>query len=207
MIVRKTRREPQPKKPAPIEDDGRPLVPIPEPPLEGRNYIVPDHKTRTVAMALLDGLRAQRFTLRLADEKLLVSPLSKLSQLQRDAIKESKVEIMALLEWEAAESEVTEEIMQGWFQSLGKPYAVVRSIEKTTVDQATLARLVLSAKRRRIVLLAEDGSMASVLAEPSAAVAHAEVRRLASEHPGLTVAAEWLGPRGWIRWLQITEAA
>jgi len=30
---------------------------------------------------------------------------------------------------------------------------------------------------------------------------HAEVQRLASAHPGVLVAAEWLGPLGWTRFL------
>jgi len=67
-----------------------------------------------------------------------------------------------------------------------------------------------SAERRprRVVLLAadRDDPPAQVLAEYQGAEAtgnrlHAEVRRLADEQPGRYVAAEWLGPRGWTRFL------
>jgi hypothetical protein len=61
---------------------------------------------------------------------------------------------------------------------------------------------------RRVVLLAADEASEPerVLAEfagaeVSGAKLHAEVRRLAGEHPGRLVAAEWLGPLGWTRFL------
>lgn len=61
---------------------------------------------------------------------------------------------------------------------------------------------------RRIVLLAgeSDGPVEEVLAEFRAAEVsgnrlHAEVQRLSEEHPGRCVAAEWLGPLGWTRFL------
>lgn len=61
---------------------------------------------------------------------------------------------------------------------------------------------------RRIVLLEGDdhGPVAEVLAEYAAAEVsgarvHADVQRLAADHPGRAVAAEWLGPLGWTRFL------
>jgi hypothetical protein len=61
---------------------------------------------------------------------------------------------------------------------------------------------------RRLVLLngTEDCEVRQVLAEyPAGAIkgsqVHAEVRRLAAEHPGVFVAAEWLGPIGWTRFV------
>jgi hypothetical protein len=61
---------------------------------------------------------------------------------------------------------------------------------------------------RRLVLLAdgEDSAPAEVLAEYKGADVsgrrlHADLRRLAAEHPGRCVAAEWLGPLGWTRFL------
>lgn len=56
---------------------------------------------------------------------------------------------------------------------------------------------------RRLVLLAADGSVARVLAEPPAAMVHQEIRRLAKENPGEMVAAEWLSTLGWQRWITI----
>jgi hypothetical protein len=65
-----------------------------------------------------------------------------------------------------------------------------------------------SAKRqipRRVVLLNGD-DVAKVLAAYEGAEAvgskvHAEVQRQAAEHPGETVALEWLGNLGWTRYL------
>ena len=61
---------------------------------------------------------------------------------------------------------------------------------------------------RRVVLLAggEQGHVSKVLLEmPAEEVSgnrlHAEVQRLAREHAGAIVAAEWLGPLGWTRFL------
>jgi hypothetical protein len=61
---------------------------------------------------------------------------------------------------------------------------------------------------RRIVLLsgAEDSEVKAVLLEmPATEVSgkrlHAELQRLAGEHRGERVAAEWLGPLGWVRFL------
>jgi hypothetical protein len=53
---------------------------------------------------------------------------------------------------------------------------------------------------------AADGEVERVLAEYAGAEAlgsrvHQELRRLAAEYPGRYVAAEWLGPRGWVRFL------
>ena len=61
---------------------------------------------------------------------------------------------------------------------------------------------------RRLVLLrdGEDSEVESVLreyhgAEVSGKRVHAEVQHLASAHSGRYVAAEWLGPLGWTRFL------
>jgi hypothetical protein len=61
---------------------------------------------------------------------------------------------------------------------------------------------------RRVVLLATDQQSvaAEVLAEyqgsdVSGNRLHGDVQRLAAEHPGGWVAAEWLGPLGWTRFL------
>jgi len=57
-----------------------------------------------------------------------------------------------------------------------------------------------------------DGPAGPVLAEYRGAEVsgnrlHADVQRLSEEHPGCYVAAEWLGPRGWTRFLwRRTEA-
>jgi hypothetical protein len=53
---------------------------------------------------------------------------------------------------------------------------------------------------------AEQGEVEGVLAEYSGADVsgnrlHADVQRFAAQHPGYWVAAEWLGPRGWTRYL------
>ncbi len=61
---------------------------------------------------------------------------------------------------------------------------------------------------RRIVLLngESDGAVEEVLAEYRGAEVsgnrlHADLQRLSQEHPGRNVAAEWLGPLGWTRFL------
>jgi len=61
---------------------------------------------------------------------------------------------------------------------------------------------------RRVVLLRgdEDGEVEQVLLEyqgneVSGKRLHADVQRLAGEHQGRFVAAEWLGPLGWTRFL------
>jgi hypothetical protein len=61
---------------------------------------------------------------------------------------------------------------------------------------------------RRIVLLTggEQGDVVRVLLEMAGAEVsgnrlHAEVQRLAGDHAGEVVAAEWLGPLGWTRFL------
>jgi hypothetical protein len=65
---------------------------------------------------------------------------------------------------------------------------------------------------RRLVLLTGDerSAVERVLAEYSGAEApgkdvHAEIDRLAGEHSGRLVAAEWLGPLGWTRFLWCRE--
>jgi hypothetical protein len=71
-------------------------------------------------------------------------------------------------------------------------------------------RAVSSSSRcpRRIVLLqvAEDSEIEQVLleyqsSEVSGKRVHTDVQRLADEYPGRCVAAEWLGPLGWTRFL------
>ena len=59
---------------------------------------------------------------------------------------------------------------------------------------------------RRLVLLAGDdgGPVEKVLAEvpgDEARKVHEDIQRLAAQHPGRVVAAEWLGPLGWTRFL------
>jgi hypothetical protein len=61
---------------------------------------------------------------------------------------------------------------------------------------------------RRVVLLesGEESEVAEVLAEYKGADVsgrrlHADVQRLAGQHLGRCVAAEWLGPRGWTRFV------
>jgi hypothetical protein len=61
---------------------------------------------------------------------------------------------------------------------------------------------------RRLVLLKEGGDspVEAVLAEYCGADVsgnrlHTDLQRFASEHPGREVAAEWLGPLGWTRFL------
>lgn len=61
---------------------------------------------------------------------------------------------------------------------------------------------------RRLVLLAdgEESTVRDVLAEfrgadVSGRRLHAELQRLAGEHPGQFVAAEWRGKLGWTRFL------
>jgi hypothetical protein len=61
---------------------------------------------------------------------------------------------------------------------------------------------------RRVVSLASDeqSAVARVLAEYQGSDVrgnrlHADVQRLATEHAGIWIAAEWLGPRGWNRYL------
>jgi hypothetical protein len=61
---------------------------------------------------------------------------------------------------------------------------------------------------RRLVLLQQDeqSPVEKVLkeyanSEINGTVLHAELQRFAAEHPGRWVAGEWLGPRGWTRFL------
>lgn len=61
---------------------------------------------------------------------------------------------------------------------------------------------------RRLVLLTEgtESSVDQVLAEYSSAEVsgkrlHADLQRLAIDHPGRYIAAEWLGDLGWTRFL------
>lgn len=61
---------------------------------------------------------------------------------------------------------------------------------------------------RRLVLLkaGEQSAVERVLVEYSGKEgrgkdAHAAIENVAAQHPGKVVAAEWLGPRGWTRFL------
>ncbi len=61
---------------------------------------------------------------------------------------------------------------------------------------------------RRLVLLVEGehSEVKQVLAEYQGAEVsgkrlHEDVQRYAAQHPGQSVAAEWLGPLGWTRFL------
>ena len=68
-----------------------------------------------------------------------------------------------------------------------------------------MTRLNAKAANRRIVLLPEgsplDADHETVLAEVEASAVHAEIGRLAEKHEGAILAAEWLSPLGWRRWL------
>jgi hypothetical protein len=75
---------------------------------------------------------------------------------------------------------------------------------------APVRRPVSSSPRcpRRVVLLRgdENGEVEQVLieyqgAEVSGKRLHADVQRLADEHRGRFIAAEWFGPLGWTRFL------
>ena len=61
--------------------------------------------------------------------------------------------------------------------------------------------------RRLVLLLAEqDSEVAEVLGEQNGTEVsgkriHADIQRFATEHRGSCVAAEWLGPLGWTRFL------
>ncbi len=59
---------------------------------------------------------------------------------------------------------------------------------------------------RRLVRLrgGEDSEVETVLAEypgEEARKVHQDIQRLAAEQPGQLIAAEWLGPLGWTRFL------
>ncbi len=67
-------------------------------------------------------------------------------------------------------------------------------------------------KPRRLVLLTEGETreVEQVLAEyqgdrVQTSNVHEEVQRFAGEHPGRWVAAEWLGPLGWVRFLRCRQ--
>jgi hypothetical protein len=80
----------------------------------------------------------------------------------------------------------------------------------TPGSNGVAARLVSSSPRcRRRVVLLQDGEGSEVErvlleyqpTEVSGTRLHADVHRLADEHRGCFVAAEWLGPLGWTRFL------
>lgn len=80
----------------------------------------------------------------------------------------------------------------------------------TASGNPSTARPVSSSPRcpRRVVLLreGEDSEVQCVLreyhgAEVSGKRLHVDVQSLASEHRGRYIAAEWLGPLGWTRFL------
>jgi hypothetical protein len=59
---------------------------------------------------------------------------------------------------------------------------------------------------RRLVLLSagEDSAVEKVLAEypgEEARRVHQDIQQLAAQYPGRLIAAEWLSPRGWKRFL------
>lgn len=68
-------------------------------------------------------------------------------------------------------------------------------------SKESLRQLSAQAAERRVVLLGPHGEVERVLAEPAADKVHEEIRRLSTEHPGRTLCAEWMSPRGWVRWL------
>jgi hypothetical protein len=76
------------------------------------------------------------------------------------------------------------------------------------INPTRTASSAQSRRPRRLVLLAADegGAIEQILteyhdAEVSGVRLHADLQRLAAEHPGRLVAAEWLGRLGWTRFL------
>jgi hypothetical protein len=77
------------------------------------------------------------------------------------------------------------------------------------MSQPTASRPATTASERvprRIVLLGADEASQVVLVEYqgteiSGKRLHADFQRLAREHRQHRIAAEWLGPRGWVRFL------
>lgn len=57
---------------------------------------------------------------------------------------------------------------------------------------------------RRLLLLAADGTIERVLAEPPADKLHAELRRLVPLHPGRQITGEWRKGDSWVRFLITT---
>jgi hypothetical protein len=79
---------------------------------------------------------------------------------------------------------------------------------QTANGKAVAASIATPRCPRRIVLLSgdEQSEIDQVLAEyegiqVSGRRLHEDVRRQADQHPGRQVAAEWLGPLGWTRFL------
>ena len=60
---------------------------------------------------------------------------------------------------------------------------------------------------RRIVLVADNGTVEEVLAELTATLVHDALRHYAEEYRGHTVGAEWQRGTDWIRWLTIKIGA
>lgn len=79
-------------------------------------------KGRTSAESLLIGLRAQGFALRVSDDgNLLCSPISKLTPVQMQALKQAREEVLAILAWEATEPVPDDNTLRAWFQQLENP--------------------------------------------------------------------------------------
>lgn len=87
----------------------------------------------------------------------------------------------------------------GVYLSLGMPMPAPRAL--TADELAALAELDARASPRRLVLVG-DGSPDVVLCSPRASQMHAELTRLLSLHPGRRIAGEWLGPTGWVRFIE-----
>jgi hypothetical protein len=74
-------------------------------------------------------------------------------------------------------------------------------------DEIDMSEQTPRAPRRIVLLKGDDSSEAeSVLAEyageqVSGTRLHDDLRKLAAEHPGRRLAAEWQGPLGWKRFL------
>lgn len=85
--------------------------------------------------ALLRGLRAQGFTLRVQGEVLLVAPSAKLTPIQSAAIRGAKAELVRLLEWEGEEGPATTSDFVAWFRSVENPPPVRPELCMTAKDR------------------------------------------------------------------------
>lgn len=66
----------------------------------------------------------------------------------------------------------------------------------------SVTNLDAKAAPRRIVLLDAAGNVVRELATPKASEVHLEMLVQAIMYSGRTVAAEWFGSLGWVRWME-----
>lgn len=76
-------------------------------------------------------------------------------------------------------------------------------VEALRANRTDIIRRLLPPAARRVVLLVEgrDSAVEKVLEECSPQGHRGRVRHWAQRYPGRTVAGEWLGPLGWVRFL------